>query len=294
MKFLITVPHYLLNQMHPVTEEPEVRLFIDDRRLIHHPAHTSQRVHVNFIDSAGCSDGEWRANASEVLIALQKSFSKLTGSGKIGVPDRLHPTYTEYFVELIAEQPIEMLTVSPDILVISPDGHLSLRVNCISNLPPATALGDSGLSPASTSPGAADSLREIEWLKSKLSARLGYAKFTTSHHKILQNVERVRYWRFAADFTQDFHKKAWPQDVSPSKAISKAAIEKALQMSRSALVDANQMIEIIDRFTAEGANYSQQVVNTANKSDDEAPSAATLKAFLKEWNSEHGGQSWEE
>ncbi|KAJ7119295.1 hypothetical protein C8R46DRAFT_1050884 [Mycena filopes] len=256
MKFLITAPHYLLNQMHPVTEEP---------------------------------DGEWRANALEVLIALQKSFSKLTGSGKIGVPDRLHPTYTEYFVELIAEQPIEMLTIS--------------------NLPPATAFGDSGLSPASTSPGAVagssnsstgvearlqDPLREIEWLKSKLSTRLGYAKFTTSHHKILQNVERVRYWRFAADFTSDFHKKAWPHDVSSSKTISKAAIEKALQMSRSALVDANQMIELIDRFTAEGSNYSQQVADTVDKSDDEAPSAANLKAFLKEWDSEHGGQSWEE
>ncbi|KAJ7180505.1 ArgJ family-domain-containing protein [Mycena filopes] len=78
--------HEVFNNSPPLPSQPdapvntirEVRLFIEDRRLIHHPAHTSQRVHVNFIDSAGCSDGEWRANALEVLIALQKSFSKLT------------------------------------------------------------------------------------------------------------------------------------------------------------------------------------------------------------------------
>ncbi|KAJ7158059.1 hypothetical protein C8R46DRAFT_1291437 [Mycena filopes] len=286
----------------------EIRLLIDDRRAIGQPAHTSQRVRVNCVDSAGLSQGEWRADGLEVLIALQTSLSKLTGSGRIGVPDRLHPSYTEYFVEFIAEQPIETLTVNPDTLVISPDGHLVLRVDCTVHLPvslPATVLCDTGIlgvvpgssnPPTAIEPGLQEpALREVEWLKSKLSARLGSAKFTASHHKVLQNAERVRYWRFAADFTRDFHKKNWPQDVSSSKAIPKTAIEKALQMSRSALLDANQMIEIIDRFTAEGdANYSQQVADTVNKHDDEVPNTATLKAFLKKWDREHGGHGWED
>jgi hypothetical protein len=56
-----------------------LRLVIDDRRSILSTTSTSQRVDVKFIDCDQCMNGEWRANASELLIALQNSIGRLAG-----------------------------------------------------------------------------------------------------------------------------------------------------------------------------------------------------------------------
>ncbi|KAJ7751347.1 hypothetical protein B0H16DRAFT_1887515 [Mycena metata] len=108
----------------------EIRLFIDDRRASY-PIHTMQRVRVRFVDTADCRENEWRADASEILLALQKSISSITGSAKIGTPDRLNSSYTEYFVEIIANQLVETLAVSPELVVISEDNQLTLRVDAL-------------------------------------------------------------------------------------------------------------------------------------------------------------------
>ncbi|KAJ7742818.1 hypothetical protein B0H16DRAFT_1860578 [Mycena metata] len=286
----------------------EIRLLIDDRRASY-PIHTMQRVQVRFVDTADCGENEWRADASEILLALQKSISSITGSAKIGTPDRLNSSYTEYFVEIISNQPVETLAVSPELVVISEDNQLTLRVDTIQRLEvdaQPTHTNPSGVLPpgapvvatASGALNAQDRARprtreltqqEIEWLKKQLSTRQGYTQFDASHNKVLQNVERVRYWRFAAEFSRVFHKQTWPQEISsPSKGISKGAIEKALSMSKSALLDTIQMIEIIDRYTVEGSdNYSEEVTNEITKSNENMPKAATLKAFLTGWDRAH-------
>ncbi|KAJ7022809.1 hypothetical protein C8F04DRAFT_1194162 [Mycena alexandri] len=265
-----------------------------------------QRVRVRFVDAAECREGEWRADATEILLALQKSISSVTGSAKIGTPDRLNSSYTEYFVEIIANKPVEMLAVSPELLVISQDNQLTLRVDAVrlsifsvskvtlnqhklilpGVLPPApplvaTAIGELNAADRARPRVREPTQQEIEWLKKQLSTRPGYTQFDANHNKVLQNVEHVRYWRFAAYFSRVFHKQTWPQEISsPSKGISKGAIEKALNMSRSALLDATQMIEIIDRYTAErDDNYCEEVENEISISNEDVPKAATLKAF---------------
>ncbi|KAJ7036208.1 hypothetical protein C8F04DRAFT_1181736 [Mycena alexandri] len=262
---------------------------------------TTVRVRVRFVDAAECREGEWRADATEILLALQKSISSVTGSAKIGTPDRLNSSYTEYFVEIIANKPVEMLAVSPELLVISQDNQLTLRVDAIQRLegdtqptqinpsgvlPPApplvaTAIGELNAADRARPRVREPTQQEIEWLKKQLSTRPGYTQFDANHNKVLQNVEHVRYWRFAAYFSRVFHKQTWPQEISsPSKGISKGAIEKALNMSRSALLDATQMIEIIDRYTAErDDNYCEEVENEISISNEDVPKAATLKAF---------------
>ncbi|KAJ7017565.1 hypothetical protein C8F04DRAFT_1279201 [Mycena alexandri] len=221
-----------------------------------------QRVRVRFVDAAECREGEWRADATEILLALQKSISSVTGSAKIGTPDRLNSSYTEYFVEIIANKPVEMLAVSPELLVISQDNQLTLRVDAIQRLegdtqptqinpsgvlPPApplvaTAIGELNAADRARPRVREPTQQEIEWLKKQLSTRPGYTQFDANHNKVLQNVEH--------------------EISSPSKGISKGAIEKALNMSRSALLDATQMIEIIDRYTAErDDNYCEEVEN---------------------------------
>ncbi|KAJ7748051.1 hypothetical protein B0H16DRAFT_1461738 [Mycena metata] len=190
----------------------EIRLLIDDRRASY-PIHTMQRVQVRFVDTADCGENQWRADASEILLALQKSISSITGSAKIGTPDRLNSSYPEYFVEIIANQPVETLAVSPELVVISENNQLTLRVDAQS------------LVGCSTS-------------------KLGLKRF-------------------------HLRPREFPREL----------------LSRSALLDATQMIEIIDRYTVECSdNYSDEVTDEITKSNENIPKAATLKAFLTGWD----------
>ncbi|KAJ7915895.1 hypothetical protein B0H13DRAFT_1871641 [Mycena leptocephala] len=212
-----------------------LRLVIDDRRSILSTTSTSQRVDVKFIDCDQCMNGEWRANASELLIALQNSIGRLAGSGRIGVPDRLDSSYTEYFVEMITDEPTNILTTNPQFLIVPKDNRLNFRVDLIAGRhPESTVNSQSLIQPASASlmarPGGSESTPrasrrqptepEIEWLKRKIGARPGYVKFNASHNKVLQNIERVGYWRFASDVKREFHKKTWPSEVSSSSSVS--------------------------------------------------------------------------
>ncbi|KAJ7813549.1 hypothetical protein B0H13DRAFT_2382367 [Mycena leptocephala] len=110
-----------------------IRLLINDRRSILSTTSTSQRFEVKFIDCDQCMDGEWRANASEILIALQNSIGRLAGSGRIGVPDRSDSSYTEYFVEMMTDEPTSILTTNPQLLIIPKDNRLNFRVDLVVN-----------------------------------------------------------------------------------------------------------------------------------------------------------------
>ncbi|KAJ7508152.1 hypothetical protein B0H11DRAFT_1902469 [Mycena galericulata] len=57
-----------------------IQLLIDDRRRSEiRQNNTSQRIGVKCIDSEDCIEGEWHANASEILTARQKSLGRLLG-----------------------------------------------------------------------------------------------------------------------------------------------------------------------------------------------------------------------
>ncbi|KAJ7165492.1 hypothetical protein C8R43DRAFT_1164746 [Mycena crocata] len=224
----------MVNVNEPVVKE--IQLLIADVRSTFELVHTSRRIKVKIIDTEECQEGEWRANSSEILFALQNSIGKLdvTQSARVGVPDRLEPTYTEYFVHLIPNEPTENLTTNPPLLIIPKNNRLHLRVH--------------------------------------------------------RNVDRVEYWRFAFNVNEHFARKNWPPEIS-TRAISKTALQLALNMGQTALAEAVQMIKIIDCYTTQGANYSAEVLAQIGKSDDQDPSATILKNFLQKWQNDHPVQN---
>ncbi|KAJ6484560.1 hypothetical protein DFH09DRAFT_1106458 [Mycena vulgaris] len=129
------------------------------------------------------------------------------------------------------------------------------------------------------------STQEIAWLKGKIT----HAKFASSHNKILQNADRVEYWRFVFAVDEAFYKKPWPKEIS-NKMIPKGAIRKALDMGNTAFTEATQMIGIINTYTAEGPNFSQEVVDQITRSNEEDSKATELKGFLQDWQRHHSNQ----
>ncbi|KAJ7912617.1 hypothetical protein B0H13DRAFT_2006415 [Mycena leptocephala] len=148
------------------------------------------------------------------------------------------------------------------------------------------------------------SAREIEWLQRHFSSRPDYTTFNSNHSKVLQNSERVAYWRFASNAKQDLHKKPGRPTFHPPKydiasplpniiaqmlqKISGTALHMALRMASTAFSEAIQTIRIIDFYTAEGTSYSPEVAAEISKADDPNPNAGVLKAFLLQWEKAHG------
>ncbi|KAJ7760278.1 hypothetical protein DFH07DRAFT_771907 [Mycena maculata] len=256
----------------------EIQLLIDDLRPMN-AINTFQRVKVHAIDSESCEEGEWRANAHEIISALQNSNGRLSGLGQIGVPAPFNPSYTEYFVQMVTTEPIETLINSgnepkePEIELGSPIGSTPIPAPA----PVASASGTARSTPTEL---------ELNWLKNTIRKRPDYTTFEANHNKILQNIDRVKYWRFAFAVDKQLHKSSYPSEISSSK-VSKAAIHAALQMQTTALAEAIQMVRIIDLYTTEGANFSAEVAVEIRKSDQEDPKATVLKAFLLNWEKTH-------
>ncbi|KAJ7662756.1 hypothetical protein DFH06DRAFT_357694 [Mycena polygramma] len=285
----------------------DVRLLIDDNRSAGSSS-TSQRIQVKLIDRDNCPEGEWRANTLDIVEALQTSIGRLAGSARIGVPDPLDPAYTEYFVELIANEPVRSLAVDTELLIIPKDGRLNLRVNDIAHIgahsqfatiAPSTQPAAATSSASSASNGARSRVKELTtdemaWLKKQLSTRPGYTECSANHSKVLQNVDRVSYWRFASYAKRDLHKKKWPAAIGSSKKISVDAIYQALDMRSTAFTEAVQMTKIVDVYTAAGAQYSPDVVAEVAKADEPDPNGRALRNFLLQWDKDHGSVSNED
>ncbi|KAJ7720454.1 hypothetical protein DFH07DRAFT_784391 [Mycena maculata] len=272
----------------------EIQLLIDDARPTMGVVNTLQRIRVKYIDSEDCEEGEWRASASEILSALQNSIGRLSGSARIGVPAHFNKSYTEYFVQITANEPLVFET---QLLVIPKNDRLNLRVlripqadirpvdpeiNWDSLINGASASAATGSAPRTKEP----TDRELEWIKAEIKALPGYAKFEANRSKPLQNIDRVEHWRFAFNADKKFYKSNWPSDISTSK-ITKVPIQLALQMGSTMLAEAIQMIRIIDCYTTEGVHYSKEVVAQISKSDEKDPKATVLKGFLIQWEKDH-------
>lgn len=51
---------------------------------------------------------------------------------------------------------------------------------------------------------------ERDWLTAKVQAMEGFETFQKQHGQRLNNLNRVLYWKFAANFTQKYYKTEWP------------------------------------------------------------------------------------
>ncbi|KAJ6472974.1 hypothetical protein DFH09DRAFT_1343681 [Mycena vulgaris] len=90
-------------------------------------------------------------------------------------------------------------------------------------------------------------------------------------------------------------KRRFPEVIHVSddedvEMIPKGAIRKALDMGNTAFTEATQMIGIINTYTAEGPNFSQEVVDQTTRSNEEDSKATELKGFLQDWQRHHSNQ----
>ncbi|KAJ7503974.1 hypothetical protein B0H11DRAFT_2352940 [Mycena galericulata] len=269
-------------------EVKDIHLLVDDSRPTSEVVRTFQRVKVAMVDSKECEEGGWRVKSSDIISALQNSPGRLYGRGRIGVPAHFDGSYTEYFVQMNTDEPIGALAFDPELLVIPRNNRLNLRIGrgwqASSSVATATesVSGSSGSVARIKEP----TTREIEWLKDRVKILPGYTNFEANRHKNLQNLDRVEYWRFAFNVDQQFYKTSLPAEISTRK-ITKPAIQQVLQIGTTALAESIQMIGIIDRYTAQGDNYSAEVAAEISKSVQEDPKATVLKAFLIQWEKDH-------
>ncbi|KAF8209242.1 hypothetical protein K438DRAFT_1960967 [Mycena galopus ATCC 62051] len=105
---------------------------------------------------------------------------------------------------------------------------------------------------------------EVSSLKEILAARSGYNEFRDNQGKQLSNKDRVVFWKFASDFSSEFHKNSAASVVlyiehhstdlktefqtSSAKSVKKASIESALGMGTTALAEAEKMTKILEKY----------------------------------------------
>ncbi|KAK7028397.1 hypothetical protein R3P38DRAFT_3267240 [Favolaschia claudopus] len=274
-----------------------VQLLIQDSRGPCGISNVSQRVLLAFVDAENCDNGEWRTSSLEVLSELQASFGRLQGAGKIGVPDREDNKYTEFFATFNSEENEHNFAPSMSNITIPRNNRLELRVEHHPDRLPTSSQAKTTreLIPAesnttSTLPKIHD--EAVKWLQEKIEKRTGYATFDSNRNKVLQNRERVEFWKFAAQVVATFHKTAWPSSIlsiSSTKTITMDAIQKSLRIGATTLNDAVKMTRIVEIYTREGPNYSEEVDSETRKAQEpvENVGASTLMAFLQQWAGNH-------
>ncbi|KAJ7476528.1 hypothetical protein FB451DRAFT_1396775 [Mycena latifolia] len=289
-------------EAHTTKDLRPVQLLVSDHRAPFSPTKVSQHVDLPFIDVVGCTDTEWRTSSVELFDALQRSLGRLEGSGRMGIPDRREAQYTEYFVTFHTDEVTQTFATNMANIVIPPGNRLEIVVHRV-RLPkrerehspsPDPAAAFQSLIPSTSEPSspAATRVRHtpeagILWLKDKIQKRPGYETFHSNQGKVLQNLDRVEYWKFAAEVSHIFFKASWPAEIASFK-ISKTAIEKALGIGATTLSDAITMTRIIQTYTADGPNQSAEVVAEVTKSGElVVPGAGALKLFLQTWEKEH-------
>ncbi|KAJ7027717.1 hypothetical protein C8F04DRAFT_1266665 [Mycena alexandri] len=134
---------------------------------------------------------------------------------------------------------------------------------------------------------------ERDWLTAKVEAMDGFETFKKHPNQHLNNLSRVLYWKFAADFTRKYYKTEWPilrvdHEHSNGTLIRKHALETVLNMKTTALNQAINMSRILDKCY-HGATKSREVVDSVENTESQSLGSEVLVNFLLAWDKEHLG-----
>ncbi|KAJ7036872.1 hypothetical protein C8F04DRAFT_1180901 [Mycena alexandri] len=294
-------------------------LLIEDTRHFFNDK-ISQRVQVPVAHSG---DGKTQVNAKDVILALQTSIAACEGPARIGTPDLENPEFTTFFGILEGREYIELAENESQILVVPRDRRLELTIARIGfcqgvkaavreEKPATTPLPDPftqfeeftrteqvrlAASPAATTvkkkPPKPLTSEERDWLTAKVEAMGGFETFKKHHNQRLNNLNRVLYWKFAADFSRKYYKTEWPilrvdHEHSNGTLIRKHALETVLNMKTTALNQAINMSRILDKCY-HGATKSREVVDSVENTESESLGSEALVNFLLAWDKEHLG-----
>ncbi|KAJ7016467.1 hypothetical protein C8F04DRAFT_1143932 [Mycena alexandri] len=297
-------------------ESCSIVLLIEDTRHLFNDK-ISQRIEVPVIDSSG---GMTHVGAKDVITALQGSISAFEGPARLGIPDVENPEFTKFFGTLEGIEYIGLDEHEPELLVVPRNGRLEITVARIGGArtsvkeekPNALPFPDPftqfeefakteqvrlAASPAATrvkkkSPKPLTS-EERDWLTAKVQAMEGFETFQKQHGQRLNNLNRVLYWKFAANFTQKYYKTEWPilsieHEHSNGTVIRKHALETILDMKTTGLNQAINMSRILAKCY-HGASKSPEVVNFVEDTTSVSLGSEPLVNFLLEWEKDHPG-----
>ncbi|KAJ7060173.1 hypothetical protein C8F01DRAFT_1254303 [Mycena amicta] len=261
-------------------------------------------VRLPTILDVSLTHGEFRVAAADVLAALQALISVIVGSAKIGVPDEHDAAYLQFFAVIANSKSPSPEAFGGRLLrdptssssSVPPSGPLSGLLSFPESVPgehSAVAFLPANPSLLSSSKRASSPVQfteqQMTWLKRKAEASEGYEEFARHHNKQLSNLQRVEYWKFAADFSHRYYKAPWPADVprSGSSKIQRPAIASALGMGLTALNQAINLARILDVFYF-GAQRSEDVARMV-EDKEQVGAADVLVDFLTGWAQSHPG-----
>ncbi|KAG6847543.1 hypothetical protein H0H93_007460, partial [Arthromyces matolae] len=220
---------------------------------------------------------------------------------RIGIPDAMDNSFTEFFVEAPAAQ-LASADMNPSILLIRDtiNPSITLRVSG-QQIDPFTTQLSTDADPIPPSPTTRRSQRlsatELKVITSNLqlaaSLREGYLSFRQSKNVVLQNPDIPGHWRFVAQFWQDYHKKecnlVTGDGSIPHKFVSSQAICDALNLGSSAIRQAIDGHSLIQRYAvADSLYFALEVAEELGTRREPPLGRDKLFKFLRRWDDEHG------
>ncbi|KAF8183827.1 hypothetical protein K438DRAFT_1974854 [Mycena galopus ATCC 62051] len=274
------------------TPTPALRsldLWIEDMRV----QPSNKFIQCVMVVSAGeLETGEWVVDGKAILAALQESPSALNGPVKLAFEDQKDDGWKRYFARTSGSELLSNATTSPLQLIVPQSStfrfsveHSELFLSAPKREQSDADVTASGSSSA-VSPIKAQTKRssradpdEVSSLKEILAARSGYNEFRDNQGKRLSNKDRVVFWKFASDFSSEFHKNS-AASTSSAKSVKKASIESALGMGTTALAEAEKMSKILEKYGDSGKNRAQDIVDRTSSDTFEG---CAFSDFLASW-----------
>ncbi|KAF5367640.1 hypothetical protein D9615_010588 [Tricholomella constricta] len=236
--------------------------------------------------------GDWDIRATEVLCALQNSFSAIEGVVKVSVPDTIDPEYRRCFANMARDgNPLVNTETNPAILRVRDASmkliieHIPSRVVHMRETAHTTRTGhnrshdnseiahtaghkrnrddsdnECPLQKATnrkqartTAASEGEEREDVEWLKRKAATRPGYIEFCANRNRKLNNPARARFWSFAACFSSTYYKTYIDiPGICHKVRVTKKAIMDALGVGTTALAEAENMSRIMDMYGEHG------------------------------------------
>ncbi|KAJ6491448.1 hypothetical protein C8R47DRAFT_1214829 [Mycena vitilis] len=296
-------------------EHRSILLLIEDARSLFKDK-ISKRITVPVINHESCKPGEWRARPQGVMNALQTSISFLEGPAKIGTADEEAPEFTMYFGTVVGRTYCDAPDLGSYLLLIPSKNKLNLIANFIggpklplfaekrfpTEIKPSSEISkveESAENAASSSKTSGKRKREAltedetDFLTKRVKEKdaAGFSSFQKNHNQRLSNLDRVKYWLFAANFCKGNQKRSWPVGIEHSEkgpTVKKDDLELVLGMKRTALDQAINMGRILEKYYG-ASPRALEVVNQieGGEQESDAVGSGALAKFLIEYEKDH-------
>ncbi|KAK7024128.1 hypothetical protein R3P38DRAFT_3536194 [Favolaschia claudopus] len=285
------------------SENRSVVLLITDTRNIFNVEKYSQRITVPVVSDDAQQPQEWRANANDIIAALQLSNSAFEGSARIGTPYEEDPHYLTFLgtardgvfqpndsesdvyipirekLELTLAKLIQKESDDTDLTppIREPWVELQDRIkhsSRVAALSSATTRVRRTVHPLTAA--------EENWLTARAQEMEGYTTFLQNHNRRLDNLEFC-----GTVFGKVLRSKLAHKYRSFGSSIRKQDIETVLRMKATGLNQAINMSRILNTYYDGPVKFEAVVQAVENPGDSQIAGSEGLVKFLIQWEKDH-------